>query len=350
MNIITARRMQTFWSNTPARIALYMFLCAFCVSLLAELIANERPLLVWSNSTLYAPAIRAVTEKDLGGDLDIQADFHDPFILGIVQKNGGWLLWAPIRYSYNTISTSPDAVFPAPPGQGHLLGTDDQGRDVLARLVYGFRLSVLFGLCLALCTSVVGILAGAVQGYYGGWVDLIFQRIMEIWGGIPVLYLLIIAASMVRMTFWLLLGVMLFFGWMRLVGVVRMETLRARNLEYVTAARALGVSELRIMLRHVLPNALVAVLSKLPFQVNASIVTLTSLDFLGFGLPPGYPSLGELAAQGKNNLHASWIGISVFMTTAGMLACLVLIGEGIRDAFDPRIFLHQEAKQMKGDA
>ena len=345
MSNIMQRRWQTFQNNKPARIALWFFGIVFALSLCAEIIANDKPLLVRYKNATFFPFVQSLTEKDFGSSMDIRVNFHDPFIKEEINANG-FAIWAPIRFSYNTIAYAQDIVFPAPPSRENILGTDDQGRDILARIIYGFRLSVLFGLCLAICSGVVGIFAGAVQGYYGGAVDLWFQRFMEIWGGIPVIYLLIIASSIMQMSFWLLLSVMLLFGWMRLVRVVRAETLRARNLEYVMAARALGVSELRIMVRHVLPNAMVAVFSRLPFQINSSIVALTSLDFLGFGLPIGYPSLGEIVAQGKNNLHAPWIGLTVFFTMSSMLASLVLIGEGLRDAFDPRVFLHQ--KQTKG--
>jgi microcin C transport system permease protein len=245
------------------------------------------------------------------------------------------MIWPLIPFSYNTITSAP-GPFPAPPTGIDWLGTDDQGRDVLARLIYGFRVSVLFGLALTLSSSVIGVAAGAVQGYFGGWVDLAFQRFIEIWEGLPVLYLLIILATFVQPNFWWLLGLMLLFSWMALVGVVRAEFLRARNFDYVRAARALGMSDPVIIWRHVLPNATVATITFMPFILNGSITTLTSLDFLGFGLPPGSASLGELLAQGKNNLQAPWLGLTAFATLALMLSLLIFVGEAVRDAFDPR--------------
>ncbi|MDR3177134.1 MAG: ABC transporter permease [Desulfovibrio sp.] len=337
MNVIAQRRRQAFVSNRRAVVCLCLLGACVLFSLGAELIANDRPMLIRYGDRFLVPPLQSLTERDFGGDLGLPADFGDPFVLDAISGRG-WAIWPPVRYGYNTISYSREETFPGPPSPEHPLGTDDQGRDVFARVLYGFRLSFLFGLCLTVCGSVPGVLAGVVQGYYGGGADLWFQRFMEIWGGIPVLYLLIIISSMVRMTFWILLAVMLLFGWMRLVNVVRAESLRIRNMDYVRAARALGVSDCRIMLRHVLPNALVAVVSMLPFQMSASIVALTALDFLGFGLPAGYPSLGELVAQGKNNLHAPWIGLTVFCTLAFLLTSLVMIGEGVRDAFDPRVF------------
>jgi microcin C transport system permease protein len=246
------------------------------------------------------------------------------------------MLWPPVPYHYDTFIRDLPSPAPSPPTADNWLGTDDAGRDVVARLIYGFRISVLFGLTLTLASSVVGIAAGAVQGYFGGWIDLGFQRFIEVWSGLPVLYLLIILASVVTPNFWWLLGIMLLFSWMGLVGVVRAEFLRARNFEYVRAARALGVGNTTIMLRHLLPNAMVATLTFLPFILNGSITTLTSLDFLGFGLPPGSASLGELLAQGKSNLQAPWLGISTFMVLAVMLSLLIFVGEAVRDAFDPR--------------
>jgi microcin C transport system permease protein len=248
----------------------------------------------------------------------------------------GWILWPPIPYSYDTVVRDLPGPAPSPPTAQNWLGTDDQARDVLARVIYGFRISVLFGLALTLLSSVIGIAAGAVQGYFGGWVDLGFQRFMEIWGGLPILYLLIIMSSLIVPGFWTLLALMLLFSWMSLVDVVRAEFLRARNLDFVRAARALGVGNARIMSRHILPNAMVSALTFMPFVLNGSITTLTSLDFLGFGLPPGSPSLGELLAQGKNNLQAPWLGLSGFLVIAVMLSLLIFVGEAVRDAFDPR--------------
>jgi len=274
-------------------------------------------------------------ETAFGGVLPTAAVYRDPEVRRLIEAKG-WMAWPPIRYSYDTINYSLTVPAPAPPSRENWLGTDDQGRDLLARLIYGFRISVLFGLTLTILSSIVGIAAGAVQGYWGGWVDLLFQRGIEIWSGLPVLYLLIILASLVEPTFWWLLGLMLLFSWLALVGVVRAEFLRARNFDYVRAARALGVRPAIIMFRHVLPNAMVATLTFLPFILNGSITTLTSLDFLGFGMPPGSPSLGEILAQGKANLQAPWIGITGFVVLAVMLSLLVFIGEAVRNAFDPR--------------
>jgi len=282
----------------------------------------------------YFPIFKVYPEKEFGGSLLTEADYRDNLIYNNIKKDG-WLIFPPIKYSYQTINY--DAVpAPSPPTTENLLGTDDQGRDVLARLIYGFRISVLFGLALTVISSIIGVVAGAMQGYFGGLTDLLFQRFMEIWGGLPELYLLIILASIVEPNFWWLLGLMILFSWMSLVHVVRAEFLRARNFDFVRAARALGVSEWKIMRKHILPNALVSAITFIPFIMNGSITTLTSLDFLGFGLPPGSPSLGELLAQGKANLHAHWLGITGFVTLAIMLSLLIFIGEAVRDAFDPR--------------
>ena len=281
------------------------------------------------------PVLVSYPETAFGGVLPTAAVYRDPEVRRLIEAKG-WMVWPPIRYSYDTINYALTVPAPAPPSRENWLGTDDQGRDLLARLIYGFRISVLFGLTLTILSSIVGIAAGAVQGYWGGWVDLLFQRGIEIWSGLPVLYLLIILASLVEPTFWWLLGLMLLFSWLALVGVVRAEFLRARNFDYVRAARALGVRPAVIMFRHVLPNAMVATLTFMPFILNGSITTLTSLDFLGFGMPPGSPSLGEILAQGKANLQAPWIGITGFVVLAVMLSLLVFIGEAVRNAFDPR--------------
>ena len=283
----------------------------------------------------YFPVLVSYPETAFGGVLPTAAVYRDPEVRRLIEAKG-WMVWPPIRYSYDTINYALTVPAPAPPSRENWLGTDDQGRDLLARLIYGFRISVLFGLTLTILSSIVGIAAGAVQGYWGGWVDLLFQRGIEIWSGLPVLYLLIILASLVEPTFWWLLGLMLLFSWLALVGVVRAEFLRARNFDYVRAARALGVRPAIIMFRHVLPNAMVATLTFMPFILNGSITTLTSLDFLGFGMPPGSPSLGEILAQGKANLQAPWIGITGFVVLAVMLSLLVFIGEAVRNAFDPR--------------
>lgn len=342
MSALTKRRWSAFRANRRALVSLILLSFVFTVSLFAEIVANSQPLLVKMGDEILFPAFETLTEKDLGGEFETAPDFQDPYTLSLLEK-ADFVLWAPVRCSYATVSPEPVA-FPSPPSLRHILGTDDEGRDIFARLLYGFRLSVLFGLALAAFSSAVGIAAGLIQGYYGGWADLAGQRFIEIWGSVPVLFLIIIVSSFTEMTFWLMLSIMLLFSWMRLVGLVRAETLKARSQDYVLAAKALGVKDARIMRIHILPNALVATVSVLPFVVNASIAALTSLDFLGFGLPPSYPSLGEVLAQGKNNLFAPWIGISGFLTIAGLLMALVFIGEGLRDAFDPRVFLSSEEK------
>lgn len=297
--------------------------------------ANDKPLLIRYDGKFYYPIFFEYPETDFGGFLPTETDYRDTEIRAIIEEKG-WIIWPPVPYSYDTINYSLPVPAPAPPSAANWLGTDDQGRDVLARLIYGFRISILFGLVLTFFSSIVGIIAGAVQGYFGGLTDLLFQRFMEIWSGLPMLYLLIILASVVEPNFWWLLGLMLLFSWMGLVGLVRAEFYRTRNFDYVRAAKALGVSNIKIMFRHILPNAMVATLTFLPFILNGSITTLTALDFLGFGLPPGSPSLGELLNQGKANLQAPWLGITSFVVLAIMLSLLIFIGEAVRDAFDPR--------------
>jgi len=332
---LNRRRLQNFLANRRGYYSLWLFLALFGLSLFAELIANDKPLLVSYDGAFYFPVLQAYPETTFGGEFQTETAYRDPYVAELI-RDKGWMIWPPVPYSYDTINYDLPGPAPSPPSAENWLGTDDQGRDVLARLIYGFRISVLFGLTLTLASSVIGVAAGAVQGFLGGWTDLLFQRFIEIWSGLPVLYLLIILASVVEPNFWWLLGLMLLFSWMALVGVVRAEFLRARNFEYVRAARALGVGSLTIMFRHVLPNAMVATLTFMPFILNGSITTLTSLDFLGFGLPPGSPSLGELLAQGKANLHAPWLGITAFLVLAVMLSLLIFIGEAARDAFDPR--------------
>ncbi len=337
MSPLNQRRLANFRNNRRGYWSLWIFLALFLLSLFAELLANDQPLLVKFKGDLYYPVAKDYTELTFGGDFESPADYKDPYIQDLIKETGqGWILWAPIPFSYNTINYDLPVPAPSPPTPENLLGTDDQGRDVLARVIYGFRISVLFAVVLTLASSVIGIIAGAVQGYYGGKVDLLFQRFIEIWSGLPVLFLLIILASVVEPNFWWLLGIMLLFSWMNLVDVVRAEFLRGRNLEYVRAARALGLGNRNIMFRHILPNAMVATLTFMPFIFNGSLVTLTALDFLGFGLPPGSPSLGELVAQGKTNLHAPWLGITAFVVLSLMLSLLIFIGEAVRDAFDPR--------------
>ena len=335
MSPLARRRIAIFRASRRGYWSLWIFLALFGLSLCAEVIANDRPLVVRYDGRWYFPVLVSSPETAFGGVLPTAAVYRDPEVRRLIQAKG-WMVWPPIRYSYDTINYGLTVPAPAPPSRENWLGTDDQGRDLLARLIYGFRISVLFGLTLTILSSIVGIAAGAVQGYWGGWVDLLFQRGIEIWSGLPVLYLLIILASLVEPTFWWLLGLMLLFSWLALVGVVRAEFLRARNFDYVRAARALGVRPAVIMFRHVLPNAMVATLTFMPFILNGSITTLTSLDFLGFGMPPGSPSLGEILAQGKANLQAPWIGITGFVILAVMLSLLVFIGEAVRNAFDPR--------------
>jgi microcin C transport system permease protein len=335
LNPVNQRRLANFKANRRGYVSLHIFLVLFVLTLFAEFIANDRPLFVWFDGQPYVPVVRDYPETAFGGDFPTTADYTDPFVLELIEERG-WMIWPPVPYSYNTVVRDLPGPAPSPPTTQNWLGTDDQARDVTARVIYGFRISVLFGLALTLLSSIVGVAAGAVQGYYGGWLDLLFQRFIEIWTSMPTLYLLIILASVVTPSFWWLLGLLLLFSWTALVGVVRAEFLRARNFDFVRAARALGVSDLTIMRRHVLPNAMVSTITFMPFVLIGGITALTSLDFLGFGLPPGSPSLGELVAQGKNNLQAPWLGISGFMVMAVMLSLLVFIGEAVRDAFDPR--------------
>lgn len=337
MSPLNKRRLENFRNNRRGFWSLWIFLLLFSLSMFAELIANENPLLVSFKGDIYYPVVTDYTELTFGGEFESPADYKDPYIQQLIIEEGdGWILWPLIPFSYNTINYDLPVPAPSPPSSDNLLGTDDQGRDVLARVIYGFRISILFAVVLTLASSVIGVVAGAVQGFYGGKVDLFFQRFIEIWSGLPVLFLLIILASIVEPNFWWLLGIMLLFSWMNLVDVVRAEFLRGRNLEYVRAARALGLNNRMIMFRHILPNAMVATLTFMPFIFNGSVVTLTALDFLGFGLPPGSPSLGELVAQGKTNLHAPWLGITAFLVLSTMLTLLIFIGEAVRDAFDPR--------------
>lgn len=332
---LARRRWQRFRANRRAWWSLWIFCTLFTLSLFSELIANDRPFFVWFNSEAYFPALIAYPETTFGGAFETETDFNDPYVIALIDK-GGWMLRAPIPYRYDSYVTDLSAPAPTPPDRHNWLGTDDQARDVAARLLYGFRLSVLFGLLITVASSIIGLAVAAAQGYFAGLTDLLGQRFIEIWSSLPVLFVLIILASLVEPDFWWLLGIMLLFSWTALVGVVRAEVLRARNFEYVRAARALGVGDLTIMLRHVMPNAMVAALSLLPFIASGSLVILTSLDFLGFGLPPGSPSLGELLKQGKENLQAPWLGFTAFFVIALMLSLLVFIGEGARDAFDPR--------------
>jgi microcin C transport system permease protein len=357
---INQRRLANFKANTRGYWSFWIFLFFFILSLFSEFIANDKPLLVVYKGEILLPILHDYPEEKFGGFL-AQTDYRDRVIAKEIEDHG-FMLWPPVRYSYRTINRQLPVPAPSPPTwmlseaqcraavlriykkpdgtcrdiEWNWLGTDDQGRDVLARLLYGFRLSILFGLTLTAISSIIGVAAGAVQGYFGGWTDLIFQRFIEIWSSLPELFLLIIIASIITPSFFVLLGILLLFSWVRLVHVVRAEFLRARNFEYVSAARALGLSNGAIIVKHVLPNATVATLTFLPFVLNSSITMLTALDFLGFGLPPGSPSLGELLLQGKSNLAAPWLGLTGFLVIAIMLSLLVFIGEAVRDAFDPR--------------
>ena len=337
-NPVWARQWQAFRSNRRGYWSLWLFLFLFILSLGAELVANEKPLLVSYGGEFYVPVAKVYPETTFGGFFESEANYRDPVVKDLINDKG-WMLWPPIRFSYNTINYDLDVPAPAPPSSENWLGTDDQGRDILAGLIYGFRISVLFGLILTILSSIVGIIVGAIQGYYGGKLDLFGQRFIEIWSSMPTLFLIIIISSFLIPSFWTLLAIMLLFSWMTLVDLVRAEFLRCRNMDYVRSAKAMGVGTPVIMFRHMLPNAMVATLTFLPFILNSAVVTLTSLDFIGFGLPPDAPSLGRLVGQGKANLHAPWIGISVFATLTLMLTLLVFIGEAVRDAFDTRKFL-----------
>jgi microcin C transport system permease protein len=362
---LNRRRWANFKASRRGYVSLCIFLVLFVISLFAEFIANDKPIVALYKGELLFPVLVDYPEATFGGFLAV-TDYKDPVILEELEKNG-WAVWPPISYSYNSINKDYPRIknpngqclgFPGPPpwmtqaqlcdapadllaryaalGNRNWLGTDDQGRDVLARLIYGFRVSVLFGLLLTIVSSVFGVTAGAVQGYFGGRVDLVFQRFLEIWSSIPTMFVLIIISSVLVPGFWTLLGVLLLFHWVYLVGVVRAEFLRGRNFEYIRAARALGLSNAKIMFKHLLPNAMVATLTFLPFKLSGSITALTALDFLGLGLPPGSPSLGELLAQGKANLQAPWLGLAAFGSIAGLLSLLIFVGEGVRDALDPR--------------
>jgi microcin C transport system permease protein len=357
---LNQRRWRNFKANRRAVWSLVLFSILFGLSLCAEMLANEKPLLVSYRGELHTPFLQFYPETAFGGDFRTEAKYRDPEVRCLIRSGGvvdclddpegslaaleagtlegaepGWILWPLIPYSYNTINDIGRAA-PSPPDANHWLGTDNTARDVLARVIYGFRLSVAFALIVTLLTSVIGIAAGAVQGYFGGLTDLLFQRVIELWGSTPSLYIIIIVAAIWQMNFWLLVGLMVLFGWTALVGVVRAEFLRARNFEYVRAARALGVSDRVIMFRHVLPNAMVATLTMVPFIITGTIGSLAVLDFLGFGLPASAPSLGELTLQAKQNLQAPWLGFTAFFVFAIMLSLLVFIFEGVRDAFDPR--------------
>ncbi len=352
------RRLENFRANGRGYWSFWLFLLLFGLSLFGELLANDRPLVASYKGEILFPVLVDYPEEKFGGFLAV-TDYRSPFIADEIAANG-WAIWPPIRYSYRTVNSEIPHSAPTAPfwlmskeercsayplgaedpgctlGNLNWLGTDDQARDVAARMIYGFRISVEFGLILTLVSAVIGVTAGAIQGYFGGWTDLLMQRFIEIWSSMPVLYILLIIAAILPPGFFVLLGIMLLFSWVSFVGIVRAEFLRARNFEYVNAARALGVGNWTIMYRHLLPNAMVATLTFLPFILSGSITTLTSLDFLGFGMPPGSPSLGELIAQGKRNLQAPWLGLTAFFTMSIMLSLLIFVGEAVRDAFDPR--------------
>jgi microcin C transport system permease protein len=359
---INRRRWQNFKSNRRGYWALWIFLVLFVVTLFAECITNDKPFLIEYDGHYYFPSLFNYTQASFGVEDELAqgpADYRDPYLQKLIADKGGRMLWPPIRYSYDTHNLDLPTPAPSKPTwlltedechevvarkgltgcrdlEYNWLGTDDQGFDVLARMIYGFRVSVLFGLTLTIVSSIIGVAAGAVQGYFGGWTDLLFQRVIEIWTSVPELYLLLIISSVLVPGFFVLLGILLLFSWVSLVGLVRAEFLRGRNFEYIQAARALGVSNRVIMFRHLLPNAMVATMTFLPFILSGSVMTLTALDFLGFGLPPGSASLGELLKQGKDNIQAPWLGITAFLTVATMLSLLIFIGEAVRDAFDPR--------------
>ena len=332
---INQRRFERFKANKRGWYALWIFMLLFILSLFAELLANDNPLLINFDGEYYYPFMKTYSEQEFGGELPTEADYRDEYVVELINDNG-WILYPPVKFSYDTINYDLTTPAPSAPDSVNLLGTDDQGRDVLARVIYGFRISVLFGLALTLISSVIGIFVGAIQGYYGGKLDLFGQRFIEIWSSLPILFLLIILSSIIRPNFWWLLGIMLLFSWMSLVPVIRAEFLRGRNLEYVKAAKALGLGDQGIMFKHILPNAMVATITFMPFILTGAITTLTALDFLGFGLPPGSPSLGELVSQGKSNLQAPWLGASAFFILSIMLTLLVFVGEAFRDAYDPR--------------
>ena len=359
LSAINRRRLENFKSNRRGYWSFWLFLALFVISLFAEFIANDQPFLVKYDGRYYFPAMVTYPETTFGGEFETAADYRDPYVVNKVAEKGGYMVWPPIHFSYHTHNLDLPTPAPSKPtwlltedqcrpivekkglhGCGDLewnwLGTDDQGRDLVARLIYGFRISVLFGLSLMIVSMFVGVVAGAVQGYFGGWTDLLFQRFIEIWTSVPELYLLLIIASVLVPGFFVLLGILLLFSWVSPVAFVRAEFLRGRNLEYIMAARALGVSNRTIMFRHLLPNAMVATMTLLPFMLSSSVMQLTALDFLGFGLPLGSPSLGELLSEAKANVQAPWLGLSAFFTVAIMLSLLIFVGEAVRDAFDPR--------------
>ena len=338
------RRWKRFRSNRRGYFSLIIFTILFVISMGAELISNDKPYLIYYEGGLYCPIFKAYPETTFGGDFETETDYRDPYILDKIEAGDNFVLFPLNHFSFDTINLDLDRPVPSPPTRDNLLGTDDRGRDVLARLIYGFRLSVLFGFALTFIGTTVGILAGSVQGYFGGKTDLFLQRFIEIWGAMPELYLLIIFASIFKPSILLLLILLSMFGWMGLSDYVRAEFLKGRNMDYVTAARALGVSNVVIMFRHLLPNGMTPVITFLPFRLSGAILALTSLDFLGLGVPPSTPSLGELLAQGKSNIEAWWLSLSTFAVLVGTLILLIFIGEALRETLDPRQLLKQEKK------
>ena len=336
MRPINQRRWDNFLNHRRGFYSSILFVLLFAFSLFAEFVANDNPIIVQYDGQLYSPALFLYPETQCGGDFETEADYSDPYVIQLINKKG-WILRAMVPFSYDTHIDNLPTPAPSPPSSQNWLGTDDQARDVFARVIYGFRISVIFALSLTIASSIIGVAVGAAQGFYGGKIDLFGQRFLEIWSGLPVLFVLIILSSIITPNLWWLLGIMLLFSWTQLVDVVRAEFLRGRNLDYVKAAKAMGVNNTKIMYRHILPNAMVATLTFMPFILTAAISTLTSLDFLGFGLPPGSASLGELVAQGKANLHAPWLGITAFAVLSLMLTLLVFMGEAVRDALDPRL-------------
>ena len=335
LSIISQRRLERFKMNRKAVWSLWIFSFLFVVSLLSEFVANDKPLIVSYDNEWYFPVFKSYPETAFGGEFETETEYTDPFVQELINEKG-WIFFPLVGYDYQTVINNLPGPAPSAPDSQNWFGTDEQGRDLFARILYGFRLSVLFGFSLTIASAFIGVAAGAVQGYYGGWLDLVFQRFMEVWGSMPQLFILIILSSIVQPSFWMLLVFMLLFSWMGFVGVVRAEFFRCRNFDYVKAAKVMGMSDRRIMFKHILPNAMVATMTFMPLVLSGSITALTGLDFLGFGLPPGSASLGEVLAQGKNNLQAPWLGLSAFAAVGIMTVLLVFVGEGVRDAFDPR--------------
>lgn len=333
---INQRRADRFFANRKAVWSLWIFGFVFVLSLFAEFIANDKPLVVSYDGGYYFPVFVNYAETEFGGEFETTADYKDPYVQDLINEKG-WYVFPPIPYHYRTIIGDLKSPAPSSPDGQNIWGTDEKGHDLFARILYGFRISVLFGFTLTIASAIIGVAAGAVQGYYGGWLDLLFQRFIEVWSSMPQLYMLIILASIIRPSFWILLVFLLLFSWMGFVGVVRAEFLRCRNFDYVKAAKVMGMSDRRIMFKHILPNAMVATMTFMPLVLSGSVTTLVGLDFLGFGLPPGSASLGEILAQGKNNIQAPWLWLSAFFSIGIMTMLLVFIGEGVRDAFDPRL-------------